>query len=204
MTVRRYEFIVIVTNMKILHIYFYLLFGLITLNIQSYLYADEVVLPDTQIVLNKNLILNGSGLRKVTIFGIRVYVLGLYLEDKSSNPEYIIDSKENKKILIKFLRSVSKERLVDGLVESIEDNYPNWKNINSQIEILNENITDVEEGDVLEFEFFDENVKFTLNGNRSITIINQELVTALLSIWLGPDPAGEDLKNAILGISYED
>jgi hypothetical protein len=202
MTVRRYEFIVIVTNMKTLYIY--LLFALITLNIQSYLFADEVVLPDTQNVLNKNLILNGSGLRKVTIFGIRVYVLGLYLENRSSNPQYIIDSKENKKILIKFLRSVSKERLVDGLNESIEDNYPNWENISEQIRILNENITDVEEGDVLEFEFYEETVKFTLNNNKSITIINKELIKALLSIWLGPDPAGEDLKNDILGISYED
>jgi hypothetical protein len=49
-----------------------------------------VTLPDTAQVGSTPLVLNGLGLR--TKFGVKVYVAGLYLAQKSSDPNAIIKS----------------------------------------------------------------------------------------------------------------
>ena len=46
-----------------------------------------VTLPDSQQVAGKNLVLNGLGLRSKMM--VKVYVAGLYLEQKSSDPNAI-------------------------------------------------------------------------------------------------------------------
>ena len=49
-----------------------------------------VTLPDSTQVAGKTLVLNGVGLR--TKFVVKVYVAGLYLEQKSSDPNAILKS----------------------------------------------------------------------------------------------------------------
>ncbi|HEY1965075.1 MAG TPA: chalcone isomerase family protein, partial [Acidobacteriaceae bacterium] len=59
-----------------------------------------VTLPDTAQVGGKTLVLNGLGLR--TKMMVKVYVAGLYLEQKSSDPNAIIKADAPKQIIMKF------------------------------------------------------------------------------------------------------
>ena len=64
------------------------LLALLLMAVSQPLLAREcqgVNLPDQLQVSGKTLQLNGLGLREATIFKVRVYVAGLYLEQKSTD-----------------------------------------------------------------------------------------------------------------------
>src|ERR1039458_4616669 len=66
-----------------------------------------VTMPDTAQVGGKNLVLNGLGLRTKVI--VKVYVAGLYVEQKSSDPNTLIKSDTTKQIVMKFVHGASKK-----------------------------------------------------------------------------------------------
>ena len=76
-----------------------------TFNLQGASRAG-VTLPDTTQVGGQTLVLNGLGVR--TKFTVKVYVAGLYLEQKSSDPDAIIKMNAPKQIVMKFVHSEQK------------------------------------------------------------------------------------------------
>src|SRR5208283_6236796 len=81
-----------------------------------------VTLPDTEQVGNTKLVLNGLGLR--TEFMVKVYVAGLYLEQKSSDPSAIIKADTPYRIVMQFLHGASKSQMTDAFDKSFNDNTP--------------------------------------------------------------------------------
>jgi hypothetical protein len=81
-----------------------------------------VTLPDTVQVGGTKLVLNGLGVR--TKYMVKVYVAGLYLEQKSSDPRTIIQADAPKRIVMQFLHSASKNQMTDAFNESFNDNSP--------------------------------------------------------------------------------
>ena len=71
-----------------------------------------VTLPDTATVAGKRLVLNGMGMRQATFLKVDVYVAGLYLEQPSSDPGLILQSKQTKQIVLKFVRDVGRGDIV--------------------------------------------------------------------------------------------
>jgi chalcone isomerase-like protein len=67
-----------------------------------------VTLPDTVQVGGTMLVLNGLGLR--TKFSVKVYVAGLYLEQKSSDSSAITKADAPKRIVMQFLHSAASSR----------------------------------------------------------------------------------------------
>ena len=89
------------------------------------LYAAElagVSMPDTVQVGRTSLVLNGMGLR--TKYMVKVYVAGLYLTQKSADPGAILKADEPKRIVLQFMRSVSKNQMAEAFDESFRDNAP--------------------------------------------------------------------------------
>jgi hypothetical protein len=78
-----------------------------------------VTLPDTEQVGGAKLVLNGLGLR--TKFFIKVYVAGLYVEQKSSDPRAIIAADAPKRIVMQFLHGASKNQMADAFAGRAED-----------------------------------------------------------------------------------
>src|SRR5258705_6336278 len=72
-----------------------------------------VTLPDTLSAGGKTLKLNGGALRKKAIF--KVYVGGLYLEAPSKDAGAIFAADTAKAVCMHFIRSVSKDQLVEAL-----------------------------------------------------------------------------------------
>ena len=64
-----------------------------------------VTLPDSQQVAGKSLVLNGIGLRSKMF--VKVYVAGMYLEQKSSDAAAIMKSDSPKRIVMHFIYSPS-------------------------------------------------------------------------------------------------
>ena len=67
-----------------------------------------VTLPDTVQVGSTMLVLNGMGIR--TKYMVKVYVAGLYLEQKSSDPGAIIKADAPKRIVMQFVHGASKSQ----------------------------------------------------------------------------------------------
>ena len=65
-----------------------------------------VTMPDSILVGDKQLTLNGMGLREATWLNIDVYVGGLYLEHVSSDATSIIASNQTKRLVLQFVRDL--------------------------------------------------------------------------------------------------
>ena len=113
---------------------------------------NGVTLPDTVQVGGTTLALNGLGLR--TKYMVKVYVAGLYLQQKSSDADAIVKADAPKRFVMHFVRGVSKSQLTDGFSESFEDNSPDAaKSMKADIDRLFAVLGPVKDGDELIFTY---------------------------------------------------
>ncbi len=158
-----------------------------------------VTLPDTAQVGNTTLVLNGLGLR--TKFVVKVYVAGLYLERKSSDPAAILKADSPKRIVMHFVHSASKDQMANAFEESFHDNSPDaTKTMKADIDRLLGALEPVKPGDEMVFTYVPgTGTTFAINGKDKLTIAGPSFAPVLFSVWLGPKPPNADLKKGILG-----
>ncbi|MFZ3214346.1 MAG: chalcone isomerase family protein [Terriglobales bacterium] len=158
-----------------------------------------VTLPDTVQVGSKTLVLNGLGLRKK--YFVKVYVAGLYLEQKSSDPGAIIKADAPKRIVMQFLHGASKSQMADAFEESFNNNAPDAKQtMKADIDRLLGALEPVKEGDQMVFTHLPgTGTTLAINGQHKLTIAAPAFGPVLFSVWLGPKPPNADLKKGMLG-----
>jgi len=158
-----------------------------------------VTLPDTVQVGNTTLLLNGLGLR--TKFMVKVYVAGLYLEQKSSDPSVILKSDTPKRIVMHFLHGVSKSQMADAFQESFNNNAPEAsKTMKADIDRLLGALEPLQEGDQMVFTYIPgTGTTLAIKGQEKLTIAGPAFAPVLFSVWLGPKPPNSDLKKGMLG-----
>ena len=158
-----------------------------------------VTLPDSQQVAGKTLVVNGLGLR--TKVFVKVYVAGLYLEQKSSDPAAIMKSDVPKRIVMHFIYHPSKSQMTDAFQEGFQDNSPDaMKTMKPDIDKLFGALQDLKAGDEMVFTYVPgTGTTLAINGQDKITITGLAFEQALLSIWLGPKPPTADVKKGMLG-----
>jgi hypothetical protein len=175
---------------------------LITLGAVSTAHAAAlagVSFPDQATVGGRAVVLNGLGLRTATMLKVKVYVIGLYLQDKSNDPQAIIASSDNKRIAMQFVRDVSADKLRDGWSTAFQDNARDVAVIKDQIAQFNASMRDVQEGDRIVLDLSGDKVDVLINDSRIDSIAGKAFQQAVLSIWLGRKPPNEALKQGILG-----
>ena len=158
-----------------------------------------VTLPDTAQVGSRSLVLNGLGLRKK--FVVKVYVAGLYLEQKSSDPGVILKADAPKRIVMHFVRSVSKDQLVDAFAESFENNSPDAKKtMKGEIDQFLGALAPVNDGEQMVLTYVPgTGTTLAINGKEHLTAAAPDFARVLFSVWLGPKPPNPDLKKGLLG-----
>jgi hypothetical protein len=168
-------------------------------------YAGELVgvtMPDQVTVGTANLTLNGMGLRTKMMF--KIYVAGLYLPAKQSDPAKILAADEPKQIVMHFLyKNVEKEKLLEGW----DDGFKN--NSGDKVAALKDKIatfdgywSDMKKDDVAVMTYTPGvGTKVEIKGKEMGVIEGKEFAQALFAIWLGPKPPSEDLKKGMLGIA---
>ena len=158
-----------------------------------------VTLPDSVQVAGKTLVLNGVGLR--TKFIVKVYVAGLYLEQKSSDANVIMASDAPKRLVMHFVRDASKNQMTDAFQEGFEKNSPEAaKSMKADIDRLLSAVTDVKEGQEMVFTYVPgTGTVLSINGQDKVTIADPAFAPVVFSLWLGPKPPNADLKKGLLG-----
>lgn len=154
---------------------------------------------DTVTVEGKTLKLNGLGLRTKAIF--KVYVLALYLETPSKNPQAIIQSDQIKRVQMVLLRSVDKAKIVDAIREGFSrNNQAQLPALKSRLDTLANVIPDLKEGNQLVFTYVPgKGTLVQAPGGKTATLEGKDFADALFSTWLGKIPADEDLRDELLG-----
>ncbi len=158
-----------------------------------------VTLPDTEQVGGTKLVLNGLGLR--TKYMVKVYVAGLYLEQKSSDANAIIKTDAPKQIVMKFLHGASKSQMTDAFDESFKDNSPDAvKTMKPDIDRLLGALDAVKTGDTMVYTYVPgTGTTMSINGQEKVKIAGSAFAPVLLSVWFGPKPPNADLKKGMLG-----
>ena len=157
-----------------------------------------VTLPDTVQVGGRTLVLNGLGLRKK--FVVKVYVAGLYVEQKSSDPGAILKADAPKRIVMHFVRGVSKNQIADAFTESFENNTPEArKTLKAEIDQFLGALESVNDGDQMVLTYLPgTGTTVAINGKEKVTIAAPAFAPVLFSVWLGPKPPNADLKKGLL------
>lgn len=158
-----------------------------------------VTMPDAVKVGDTQLVLNGLGLRKK--FVVKVYVAGLYLEQKTSDANAIMKTDGPKRIVMHFLHAASKDQMADAFDESFKNNAPDAsKTMKADIDRLLAALQPVKEGDQMIFTYVPgKGTTLAINGTDKLTIAAPAFSPVLLSVWLGPKPPNGDLKKGMLG-----
>ncbi len=160
-----------------------------------------VTLPDTVEVGGQVLHLNGMGLREATFLRIDVYVAGLYLPHPTRDPEAILADAGPKRLVMHFVRGVGAKKLVHAWHEGFEKAAgKDLEEIRAGEKRLCSFMEDVAAGDeIVLTEIPGRGVEVTVRGRVKGVIPGRAFARALWSIWLGPNPPNEDLKEGLLG-----
>ncbi len=165
-------------------------------------YASYPEFAPEEKVGNSSLVLNGIGIRKVTIFSLKVYFAGLYLEKKSNDSRAILDSKEIKKVKMKFVRDVSKKDVVKAWREGLEKNcHQDCDKVFELFNNLKDFLSDVNEGEVMTVIFYPGKMEYFFNGEKKGQVESEPFAKSVLSMWIGKNPPNKDLKEGMLGIN---
>jgi hypothetical protein len=161
----------------------------------------DVKMPDKVDANGHSLVLNGAALRKK--FVIKVYVGGLYLEQKGKvAASQLLAADRPYRMSLHFIYDVSKEQMCDAWQEGLEANSPNASTeVKKSFQTLCSWMSGVGKGQVLDLTYIPgEGTHVQVAGKDKGTLPGKPTADAILSTWIGPDPGpGEDFKKAVLG-----
>lgn len=149
-----------------------------------------------------DLVLNGMGIREATFLKVDVYVAGLYVTAKTTDPKAILDSAGPKRLEMRFVRDVSREDIQKAWLKSLKDNCDTHCDaVIAQAQALNPKIPDLKKGETMTYFFETGRVRISVNGQEIGTVEGAAFARVLLSCWIGDHPPNTGLKNGLLGLS---
>ena len=181
-----------------------LLLGLITVLSITYSNAQTVVgdvtLPNTMQLKGVDLTLNGAGMREKIIFDL--YAGGLYLQLKSSGAKSIINADETMAIKLHIVSHLVSS---DKMTSAVDDGFKAAMNgdifsLAAKIETFKSFFSDeIVKGNIFDITYIKGRGSVVYKNGKEIGIIKgMDFKKALFAIWLGEDPADDDLKEAML------
>ncbi len=158
-----------------------------------------ISMPDTRQVAGIHLLLNGIALRTYSVLGIRIYVAGLYLEQRSSSAEAILRSPEMKLLEIHFLRDVGQDAARKAWRIGFAHNCHVPCRLDPQdIARFIAEVPAVHRGDVSMFLFTRDGMTVTFDGRELGTTNNLYFAQEVLRTFLGPVPPTPGVKRELL------
>lgn len=152
----------------------------------------------------QNLSLNGAGLR--TRFFFKIYAIGLYLPRKASSLEALLADKGPRQAQITTLRELTAEQFSDALIEGLKKNHSaaELEKLSARIDNLQatmQALAKLPEKTQIRLDYLPASGTRLLVGGvqKGGDIPGEDFNAALLRIWLGNEPAQEDLRSQLLG-----
>lgn len=163
---------------------------------------DGIFMPDEQIVHGTRLQLNGIGIRTYSIFRIRIYVAGLYLERRSDSPDSIIHSDGPKLLIIHFLHNVTAEQARTAWQDGFKQNCRSPCYLDPRdVESFLAHVPPAREGDSISLVFTSKGARVTDNGRPLGSIDDPHFANVMLETFIGPAPPTPQLKRGLLGLA---
>jgi DUF1680 family protein len=177
-----------------------LFLSLTTMMNTSALEVEGVQIPNKVKVLNKELVHNGSGIRHATFLNVNVYVGTLYLLQKTTDVETLLDMEYPKQVSMNFIRDVTKEELVGAWKEGFEAavSPKQQKALSKTLNQFIEKMEAIQKKDSIYLKFLNNGVELQIKGKNYGPLGNQEFSRALLSIWF-VNARDEKLRDGMLG-----
>ncbi len=165
---------------------------------------DGVTLPDHYTVGGQSLVLNGIGVRTVTILNVKIYVAGLYLQQPSHDAAQILASPESKVLILQYLHSGSKAE--------VEEEYRKGEQVNcgqggcaqsdaADFERLVAAAPAVKVGDTTTYIISTRGLEVLANNQPIGTFANRDLANRILAGFIGAHPPMESLRSRLLGMT---
>ncbi len=160
---------------------------------------------EDKVQVNKvSLSLNGAGVRSIMFF--KMYVMGLYLTEKSNTEDAVFMNKGEKRIALHVVVGEAKsERFLNGFRKGIENNHNEQEVLllRERMEAFNDlfdTIKTMKKNDVITMDWQPgSGTHINMNGSELGLIAGEDFFHALLSIWIGAKPVSADLKKGLLG-----
>jgi hypothetical protein len=163
-------------------------------------------LPDTYPLAGQTLVLNGLGIRTLTVFRVKVYVAGLYVTQKSRDARAILASPGPKVVLMQFLHAASKADIEKQYREGEAKNCGHGECAASDegdYERLIALTPGAAVGDTLTYVCTQRGLRVLFNNKQIGEIANPDLAMRILAGFIGAYPPSEDLKAHLLGAAAE-
>jgi hypothetical protein len=163
--------------------------------------CDGVSFPEQVQARGETLTLNGLGLRKATIFGIRVYVGALYVAHPTADADAILSSRDPVEIDLAFVFRASTGQLRSAWEDGFQKSAPDGlAPLQGRIAQLENWMHGVRSGQKMSFlRIPGVGVQYSLDGAVQGTIPGDDFATAFLAIWLGSSPPSAELRAGLLG-----
>lgn len=166
--------------------------------------ATEIagVKVDDKVQLNGGeLVLNGAGLRSRMMF--KVYVAALYVPRKTTSASEVFEA-PTRRVSLRLLRDLDADALSGALRDGLRDNLDEARLAALQTQIgqfdtVMRRVGNAHSGDVINLDFFADNVAVLYNGEAKGSVGGNGFAAALLRVWLGDKPVDGSLKKALLG-----
>ena len=163
--------------------------------------VDGVTFPDSYPVEGQSLVLNGLGVRTLTVLSVRVYAAGLYVAQRSHDARQIIAAPTPKVLLLQFLHSGSKEQVArqfhngeavncgDGSCDPADQ---------SDFDRMVSVAPAVKSGDTFTFVITKAGTRLFVNNALLFQSDKVDLGRLILRGYIGDKPPSEDLRKALL------
>ncbi|GAB4169453.1 MAG: chalcone isomerase family protein [Geothermobacteraceae bacterium] len=150
-------------------------------------------------VKGQTLHLNGYGIRKKFFF--KIYVGSLYTASRVASTEQALAAPGAKLIRMDFLyHKVDKEKIIGAFAEGFAKNSPQLSDTEPAKAFLRLFDQDFVEGDQVDLIIgADGTVSARHNGRDLGSVTSRDLARGVLLIYLGKEPADEDMKEGMLG-----
>lgn len=166
--------------------------------------VSGVKLEDKISLDNKELVLNGAGLRTKVFFNI--YVGALYLTQKNSTPEGIFADKGPKRVKLYIMRHLAAGDFMEAFNKAINANHTPEEYAPLAARLLRfgrsfREVGEVDKGSIILLDYIPEAnlMVLTVNGKEITRVPGEDFYNAMLKIWLGKNPVQDSLKKEMLG-----
>ncbi len=160
-----------------------------------------VTMPDSATVDDEILLLNGMALRKKMVF--KVYVAGLYLPEKTTDADALLDSDTTRMIVMHWKRGVGTDKICGGWQDGLKKNTPDASaDLKADFDTLCVWTVDSEEGQEFVLTYVPgKGTEIDVAGTIKGVIPGKEFADALFACFIGPDPGpGKKFKKKLMGV----
>jgi hypothetical protein len=135
----------------------------------------------------------------ILLLHIHIYVVSLYLEHPSSNPEQIMRSPETKLLIVRFEHNVSAKKARKAWSDGLQNNCVSPCHLDpADVEQFLAEVPAMQAGDVFTLLFTQQGATVALGGRQIGIIPKPQFAAAMLATFLGPKPASPRLKQDLL------